>query len=115
MAAAHTATKFTSACVSLICTVSGALKTRFQPQFEQLCLGWLLCLGRPTVSNLLRAAPDWKQHWTSAHRFFSKSRWWPDDLFEELVKKVIDPLIPAEQPWRIAIDDTTTRKHGRSV
>ena len=115
MAAAHTAREFTSAWTGLICILSGALKRRLRGPFEQLSVGWVLCLGRRTVTNILKATPKWSYHWTSGHRFFAKSRWWPDDLFQVLVQKIIDPLIPAEQPWRVAIDDTTAHKYGRRV
>lgn len=110
------ATLVSSVCSALFCTLSESFSPRLRPLFTHLCWGWLLCLGRPTVTNLLRAAPGkLDRHWTCAHRFFSKSRWSLDGLFEVLVKHILDPLIKSDEPWIVAVDDTTAHKYGRRV
>lgn len=115
MAEAH-ASQLSSACSALFCTLSEPLSPRLRSLFKHLCWGWLLCLGRPTVTNVLRAAPGkLDRHWTCAHRFFSKSRWLLEALFEVLVKQILDPLVPSNEPWIVAIDDTTARKYGQRV
>jgi len=110
------ATNLSSVCTELLLTLSAALPPQTAPLFIQLAWGWLLCLGRPTVANLLRSIPDhFPRHWTTAYRFFSKTRWSIEDLFTALVRDVLDPLIPANWPWLIASDDTTNHKCGRHV
>jgi len=56
-----------------------------------------------------------ERHWTCAHRFFSRYRWSMDDLFRVLVCELIDPLLPADQLWLVAADDTTAHKFGKHV
>lgn len=110
------ATEVSSVCSALLCTLSETFSPRLRSLFTHLCWGWLLCLGRPTVTNLLRAAPGTlDRHWTCAHRFFSKSRWSLDGLFEVLVKHILDPLVASDEPWIVAVDDTTAHKSGRRV
>lgn len=115
MAVAH-ATVFASTCSAQFLKLCEGLPRRSRRVFELLCWGWVLCLGRRTVTNLLRAAPDTlTRHWTCAHRFFSKSQWALDALFQRLAQHLIDPVIPADRPWCVAIDDTTAQKQGPRV
>lgn len=110
------ATSIASACAELLCILSGGCAPSVAPLFINLCWGWLLCLGRPTVTNLLRSAPEaLNRHWTCAHRFFSKTRWSPDELARLLACEVLDKLLPAKAVWLLAGDDTTTEKYGPKV
>lgn len=105
-----------SACSALLFTLSGVLPPAVSGHFVSLAWGWLLCLGRPTVSNLGRVMPEkFERHWTCAHRFFSRYRWSMDDLFRVLVCELIDPFLPADQLWLVAADDTTAHKFGKHV
>jgi len=107
---------FSSACSALLFTLSGTLPPAVCGHFVSLAWGWILCLGRPTVSNLVRAMPEkFERHWTCAHRFFSRYRWSMDDLYRVLVCQLIDPLLPAQQRWLVAADDTTAHKVGKHV
>lgn len=58
---------------------------------------------------------EFERHWTCAHRFFSQYDWSIDELWCALVCKLIDPLLPADQPWLVAVDDTTAHKFGKHV
>ncbi len=110
------ATDLSSACSTLLFTLSGGLPPAVAGHFLSIAWGWLLCLGRPTVTNLVRAMPEkFERHWTCAHRFFSKYEWSLDDLWRILVCKLIEPLLPSGQPWLVAVDDTTTHKFGKHV
>jgi hypothetical protein len=105
-----------STCSTLLFTLSGGLPPAIAVHFVSIAWGWLLCLGRPTVTNLLRAMPEkFERHWTCAHRFFSKYDWSIDALWRILVCKLIEPLLPSGQPWLVAVDDTTAHKFGKHV
>jgi len=110
------ATFLSSTCSQLLCSLSGSLPPRLRGVFLHLSWGWLLCLGRPTVANLLRSAPtEFDRHWTCAHCFFSRSQWLLLQLFRVLVCDLLAPLFPAGTPWVVIIDDTTAQKYGRQV
>src|SRR5262245_34974673 len=83
--------------------------------FVTMACGWVLTLGRHTVTAAVRAsgAVGWK-HISSFHRFFSKSWWQLDELGLALVR-LIDTLIPAGDPLVIAIDDTLGRHTGKKI
>ena len=98
-----------------------ALLQAFSPHFTAptfrtfltIASGWVLALGRHTVTATVRAAnaTRWK-HISSFHRFFSKSRWQLDELGLTLVR-LIDALIPSAEPLVTALDDTLGRHTGK--
>jgi hypothetical protein len=83
--------------------------------FQVLACGWVLALGRHTVTTAVRAAnaTEWK-HIRTLHRFFSKSRWNHDALGLPVVRR-IDAMLPKEQPLVAAMDDTLGRRTGKRV
>ena len=83
--------------------------------FLTIASGWVLALGRHTVTATVRAAnaTGWK-HISSFHRFFSKSRWQLDGLGLTLVH-LIDALIPLSEPLVAAMDDTLGRHTGPKI
>lgn len=83
--------------------------------FLALACGWVLALGRHTVTAAVRAAnaTRWK-HIRSFHRFFSKSRWDHDPLGLTLVR-MIDALVPKHLPLVAAVDDTLGRHSGKTI
>lgn len=84
--------------------------------FVTLLYGLVLCLGRPTVRNMLRASNQTvDKHESSYHRFFSRSIWNADKLSEILLCQILLPLFAATGAVHLAGDDTTCRKSGRRV
>ena len=100
-----------------------ALLQAFSPHFTAptfrtfltIASGWVLALGRHTVTATVRAAnaTRWK-HISSFHRFFSKSRWQLDERGLTLVR-LIDALIPSAEPLVTALDDTLGRHTGNKL
>jgi hypothetical protein len=100
-----------------------ALLQLFEPHFTQptfrtfltLACGWVLALGRHTVTAAVRAANavNWK-HIANFHRFFSKSKWELDPMGFVLLR-MIDALIPLAQPLVAAVDDTLGRHTGKKI
>lgn len=100
-----------------------ALLQLFAPHFTQptcrtfltVACGWVLALGRHTVTTAVRAAnaTRWK-HISSFHRFFSKSKWELDPMGFVLVR-MIDALVPLAQPLVVAVDDTLGRHTGKKI
>ncbi|AKT41630.1 uncharacterized protein CMC5_058370 [Chondromyces crocatus] len=83
--------------------------------FQVLACGWVLALGRHTVTMAVRAAnaTQWK-HIRSFHRFFSKARWGLDQLGLMLVRR-IDLRVTKDLPLVVALDDTLGRRTGKTV
>lgn len=83
--------------------------------FRYLCSGWLLCMGRHTVTGLIQSAGViGVKHHTSFHRFFRLARWEPDRVGLALLKLVLK-LVPPAAPLILAIDDTLARHTGKRI
>ena len=106
-----------SALESMILTLSIVFHARSADNFRTLVHGLVLCLGRPTVTNMARAASDrFAKDVTALHRFFSRATWEPDDVARVLLTMILLPLfVPAGMPLWLAGDDTTAEKTGRKV
>lgn len=88
------------------------------PSFETflvIAAGWVLNLGRHTVTATIRAADavGWK-HFSSFHRFFAAANWVTDEV-GVVVVRMVEPLIPKDQPVIVAIDDTLGRHTGKKI
>lgn len=83
--------------------------------FHTLMSGWVLNLGRHTVTGTVRSAGavGWK-HISSFHRFFSQARWLGDELGLTLVQLVVRHL-PDDGPVVVAVDDTLGRHTGKRI
>lgn len=101
---------------SMLQVLSGAFNAPSAENFRTLMRGLVLCLGRPTVRNLLRATDEGvKKHETAYHRFYSRAVWTVEELYELLVKHVVIPRFAPEGRIRVCGDDTTAGKTGRKV
>lgn len=84
--------------------------------FSTIAWGWVLCLGRPTLTRLVRSAGEGAaKHVSSYNRFFSQGAWSLDDLWRHLLVQVLLPTLAPHGPLLLAVDDTTTRRPGRHV
>lgn len=83
--------------------------------FAVLASGWLLAMGRHTVTATVRAANGvgWK-HISSFHRFFAAASWLTDEV-GLVVVRLIDRYVPMDQPVVVAVDDTLGRHTGKRI
>lgn len=85
--------------------------------FRHLLAGWVLCLGRHTVTGALRAAGavgmGYKHH-SCFHRFFNKASWNLEDLSLVLVRLVLH-LVPENETIVAAMDDTLGHHTGKHI
>jgi hypothetical protein len=83
--------------------------------FQHILGGWILCLGRHTVTGILRASGAIGiKHHTSFHRFFRAASWKVDDLSLTLIRLVLQ-LVPAEHRVVVPVDDTLGRHTGKDI
>ena len=109
-------TNISSALDAMILTLSAAFGVPTAGNFRTLVHGVVLCLGRPTVTNLARAAGDRRtKHVTRLHRFFSRAKWSVDGVAKLLVTRILLPLLAPTGTLLAAADDTTAGKTGRKV
>ena len=106
-----------SALESMILTLSIVFNARTADNFRTLVHGLVLCLGRPTVTNMARAASDQlAKDVTALHRFFSRATWSPDEVARVLLTEILLPLfVKVGGDLWMATDDTTAEKTGRKV
>lgn len=88
------------------------------PSFETflvLAAGWVLNLGRHTVTATIRSANavGWK-HFSSFHRFFAAASWLTDEV-GVVVVRLVERHIAKDQPVIVAIDDTLGRHTGKEI
>jgi len=84
--------------------------------FRVLAVGLVAQTGRRTVCGMLlgAGAAAWMAH-DRAHRFFSTSRWSPDQLGLVLARLVVDTLVADDAALQVAVDDTMFRRRGKRV
>lgn len=83
--------------------------------FSHLATGALLNRGRQTITGMLRHLPMLeKRDYSRYNRFFSKPAW---SLLAaaRILFDLVNSAVPPEQPLRLVVDDTTTRRKGPYV
>ena len=89
-----------------------------QPSFERfltLISGWVLCVGRHTVTGVLRAAGVvGHEHHSGYHRFFSDAAWSADTVGLTLLGLLLS-IEPVSGVAELVIDDTLARHTGKHI
>jgi len=105
-----------SAFDALASTLCDAFQARSAKNFLTIVRAVVLCLGRPTVTNLARVGGEPRPERPSRlHRFFSRAVWSPAQLCRLLVVRVLVPIFAPSGAVTIAADETTMAKFGRRV
>jgi len=83
--------------------------------FQHIVAGWILCLGRHTVTGVLSAAGAiGEKHHTSFHRFFRSAAWRVESLSFWLLRLVMR-LVPDGEEVVVSLDDTLSRHTGKHI
>jgi hypothetical protein len=83
--------------------------------FRHIIAGWILCVGKHTVTGVLRASGAVGQkHHTSFHRFFRSAAWDLDAVGLCLARMAL-ALLPPEQTVIVPLDDTLGRHTGKHI
>jgi hypothetical protein len=83
-------------------------------RFLILVPGWLVCLGKRTVTGVMRAAGEAARDASGFQRFFSRGRWSPDEVGRVVLRMALKTL-PAEQRIMLTLDDTLARHTGKRI
>jgi len=88
------------------------------PSFDTFCHvvgGWILCIGRRHVSNIIEAADAiGHKHHTSFQRFFRAARWSADSVGLVVLRLVLT-LVEPDAPILLVVDDTLARHTGKHI
>jgi hypothetical protein len=91
----------------------------FRPEvfqmFRYLLGGWIVCLGRRTISRVWETTGLSKDHdHSAAFRLFSEAVWNWDEVARLLILDILAHLVPGLQVW-LVVDDTLCHKRGGHV
>jgi hypothetical protein len=74
----------------------------------------IACLGKHTITGILRTSGQQSRDWTAIYRLFSKNRIDLDSLWASICNKVTE-MTPADQPIFALMDDTHICKSGHKI
>lgn len=84
-------------------------------RFIVMMTGWIVTMGRRTVSRTLQVMRDQLDgHWSDYHRLWSQARFSLWSVAAGLVRQVVS-LLPADAPILVVVDDTVDEKDGPRV
>ncbi len=79
--------------------------------FVSLVIGWILCTGRRTISQVVLASGKLgDQRFSSLYRFLSRARWEPDAISEKLIQLLMEMIDGPDV--HASVDDTLCRRSG---
>jgi hypothetical protein len=100
--------------VSILDCFRGAFTAPSLANLKHLVCGWVLCIGRHSLSRVIQAAVNGdggRQH-AAFYRFFSRARWRPDAL-GRVVLELLLPHLP--ETIEATVDDTLCKKGGPQI
>ena len=74
----------------------------------------MVCLGRHTITGLLRLQNRTQQDWTADYRLYAEEHFDEDKIFG-LVRSEVQQQLAADAPLVTAMDDSLLRKTGRKI
>jgi hypothetical protein len=80
---------------------------------QRQALGALLCLGRSTLSRIIRTTGREQKSWSGEYFLHSRAEWNPHALFDPMLREALQYC-----PGRlvgVAVDDTRLKKTGRAI
>lgn len=95
--------------------LQGCFTTPAYQRFVTLMSGWVLCIGKHTVTGVMRAAGVvGKREHGGYHRFFSRGAWIPDQVGLSLMRLALK-LLPKGARIVLSLDDTLARHTGKHI
>lgn len=83
-------------------------------RFLALMSGWLLCVGRHTVTGVMRAAGVADRDHSGYHRFFSRGIWSPQQVGLVVLSLALK-LVGSTERVTLTLDDTLARHTGKRI
>jgi len=83
-------------------------------RFLTLMPGWLVCIGKRTVTGVMRAAGVAERDASGFQRFFSRGAWSPDCVGRVVLQMALQLLAPQARV-ELTLDDTLARHTGKRI
>lgn len=83
-------------------------------RFLTLMSGWLLCVGKHTVTGVMRAAGVADADHSGYHRFFNRGVWSPEDVGLVVLSMALG-LVGRTERVRLTLDDSLARHTGKRI
>ena len=100
---------------ALLAPLQPVFRAEVFPTFQVMTLGWVMCLGRRTISRVWETSGRaQKQRHDPAFRLFSQACWNWDEVMRILLVRLVATFIPGSRVW-LVIDDTLCHKRGAKV
>jgi len=92
----------------------GCFTTPSYRRFLTLMHGWMVCIGKHTVTGVMRAADVAERDVSGYHRFFSRGVWDPQEVGVVVLRLALR-LVPDDAPVAMTLDDTLARHTGKHI
>jgi SRSO17 transposase len=84
--------------------------------FSALIVGWVLQVGRHTITEVMQAhGLHESRHFSGIYRFLSRAKWCTDQVACVVFRLLVESLIPEDAEILIVIDDTLNRHGGQKI
>jgi hypothetical protein len=84
--------------------------------FMLLMTGWVLTVGKHTISNVIAAMQLHEvENFVTIYRFFSRAIWNPDHVGERIFEMVVSMLLPHGSEVVVVLDDTLNKHRGKKI
>lgn len=100
--------------LACLCTFEPCFTAPSFSRFVTLMSGWVLCIGKHTVTGVMRAAGAAGSDPSGYHRFFSRGAWSPDEVGRVVLQLVLR-LVPPDERVKLTLDDTLARHTGKHI
>jgi hypothetical protein len=99
----------------LLAPLAGAFREEAFAMFSVMVAGWIVCLGRRTISRVWETTGQAeKRNHAAAFRLFSQAAWNWDEVCRLLAIEILASLVPGTKVW-LVVDDTLCHKRGGKV
>lgn len=84
--------------------------------FIALMTGWVLTVGKRTISNVIAATRLHEvENFVTLYRFFARAVWNPDHVAERIFEMMVSVLLPQGSEVVVIVDDTLNKHCGKKI
>lgn len=100
--------------LACLCSFEPCFRSPSFARFVTLMSGWVLCVGKHTVTGVMRAAGVADEPHSGYHRFFNRGVWSPQDVGLVVLSMVLG-LVGRTDRVRLTLDDSLARHTGKRI
>lgn len=100
--------------LACLCAFEPCFRAPSYRRYLTLMSGWLLCVGKHTVTGVMRAAHVTSEDHSGYHRFFARGVWSPHQVGLVVLSLALK-LVGTDERVRLTLDDTLARHTGKHI